>query len=168
MQSFQIAHFRPKTMETHIFLRLTRVAGQAKAWLVTFERICFARFFRSNINRSRKKIGHSHILMLEMWHNFKGYRYQQHDTFCRFRMISLQVLGSPIRYLHDIWADVCTMHSPYNVRTMFVQCSYNVRTMAKKVRTMFVQSTTKVRTMLYELLAIVRALYKHCALSLRN
>ena len=45
---------------------------------------------------------------------------------------------------------------------MFVQCSYNVRTMAKKVRTMFVQSTTKVRTILYELLAIVRTLYEHC------
>ena len=45
------------------------------------------------------------------------------------------------------------------VRTMFVQCSYNVRTMAKKVRSMFVQFTTKIHTILYELLAIVRTLY---------
>ena len=48
------------------------------------------------------------------------------------------------------------------VRAMFVPCSDNVRTMAKKVRTMFVQSTTKVRTILYELLAIVRTLDEHC------
>ena len=49
------------------------------------------------------------------------------------------------------------------VRTMFVPCSYNARTIAKqKVRTMFVQSTTKVRTILYELLAIVRTMYEHC------
>ena len=54
-----------KTMERHTFLRLTCMAGQAKAWLVTFERVCLARFFRSNINRAKKKIEHSHILMIE-------------------------------------------------------------------------------------------------------
>ena len=43
-----------KTMERDTFLRLTCMAGQAKAWLVTFERAHLVRFF-SVKNKPHKK-----------------------------------------------------------------------------------------------------------------
>ena len=130
-------------MERHACLSLTCMAGQAKAWLVTFARVGLVRFFSV-----KHKQGKNQNQWLNIWYKV---RYRQLDTFCRFRIAYCR---SMVRSYN-----VGTIFGPTLLRTMFVKGSQNVRTMAKRVRSMFVQCSTKGRTIF---LAIVRTLSGHC------
>ena len=97
-----------------------------------------------------------------------GYRYRQLDIFCRFRMIYCRSMV----HSYDVGTIFGPMFVQCIIRTIFVPWSYHVRTMFVQWPKKFVQCsykfTTKVHTILYELLAIVWTLYKHCTLNLRN